>query len=425
VFNTYAQKLHLFSRDVRLFLVTAVLVGFAWDGVRTVLYNLYLLRLGYTPEFVGLANAVGALAFSLFCLPAGMLGTRLGSRNMLIAGLGLLALGYGLLPLAESVPEGWRTYLVLGATLLAFLALALFLVNGLPFMMGATGPEERSHVFSVHIALVPLSGFCGSLVGGLLPEVLSKALGASVEDPALYAYPMWLAAVLLVPGMLVLLGAHPTHGRAEPAPPAGAPVGRKGLAPYGLLIAVALVTALRFGGRATTTTFFNVYLDEGLGVSTALIGALVAAGQLFAIPAALLSPWLVARRGNVGTIVWGSVGVALCTLPLALVPHWTAAGFGFVTSWALFSATIGPMRVFTQELVAPRWRASMASIFMMGAGLAFSSVSLAGGFVITAVGYQMLFLTGTGLLALATLLFWAIFRVPRGEYAHQELKVTD
>jgi hypothetical protein len=344
---------------------------------------------------------------------------------MLIAGLGLLALGYGILPVAEFVPEEWRAYWVLVASLPAYLGLALYLVNGLPFMMGATEPEERSHVFAVHIALVPLAGFLGSLVGGFLPVALSYLLDAPTEDPTLYGYPMWLAAMLLVPGMVVLLRARSADTLSEPAPAAGAPSGPRSMAPYGLLLAVALVTALRFGGRATVTTFFNVYLDESLGVSTALIGGLVAAGQLLAIPAALSSPWLVARRGNVGTIVWGSVGVVLCTLPLALVPRWTAAGFGYVSSWALFSATIGPMRVFTQELVTPRWRASMASIFMMGAGLAFSSVSLVGGFVITAVGYQMLFLIGAGLMAMATLLFWAIFRVPRGEYAHQALEAVD
>ena len=226
--TTYAQKLRLFSRDVRLFLVTAVLVGFAWDGVRTVLFNLYLLRLDFGPEFVGLVNAVGALAFSLFCFPAGMLGTRLGSRNMLITGLGLLALGYGLLPLSEFMPEGWRAYWVLGATLPAYLGLAFYLVNGLPFMMGSTEPSERNYVFSVHIALAPLAGFVGSLVGGLLPEVLSRLLGVSMEDPTLYAYPMWLAAVLLVPGMVVLLGARTAGGRSEPAPAAGAPAGGRG-----------------------------------------------------------------------------------------------------------------------------------------------------------------------------------------------------
>jgi hypothetical protein len=61
VVSTYLQRFHLFHRDVRLFLVSAALVGLAWDGMRTVLLNLHLLRLGYGPEFVGLVNAVLSL----------------------------------------------------------------------------------------------------------------------------------------------------------------------------------------------------------------------------------------------------------------------------------------------------------------------------------------------------------------------------
>ena len=68
--TTYLQKLHLFSRDVRLYLSTAVLIGLSYFGIQAVLFNLYLLRLGYGPEFIGLVNAAGAVAFSVFCLPA-------------------------------------------------------------------------------------------------------------------------------------------------------------------------------------------------------------------------------------------------------------------------------------------------------------------------------------------------------------------
>jgi len=38
------------------------------DGIRAVLFNLYLLRLGYDPGFVGLVNAVGMLVFSILVL---------------------------------------------------------------------------------------------------------------------------------------------------------------------------------------------------------------------------------------------------------------------------------------------------------------------------------------------------------------------
>jgi MFS family permease len=415
VITTYLSMLRLFGRDVRLFLVTATLVALAWDGMRTVLFNLYLLRLGYDAVFVGLVNAVGALAFALMCLPAGAMGTRWGSRNMLIAGVSLLVVGFWLLPLAEFLAGAWRAGWLLVTSVLTNLGFSLYLVNGLPFMMGATGPEERNHAFSVHAALMPLAGFVGSLAAGVLPNLFAALLGVSLEEAAPYRFPLWLAALLLVPVVLVLRPTRSTAGQQAQASAANAPLARTGRPPYGLIVAIALIMAFRFGGRGAVVTFFNVYLDEGLGVSTALIGAMSAIGQLLSVPAALVAPLLAVRWGNPRTIFWGTIGMALCTLPLALIPHWTAAGLGFVGSTASFLTTVGPLRVFSQELVAPRWRATMASAFMMGAGLAFSGMSLAGGYVIVALGYRILFLAGAGMMAVGGLLFWSYFRVPRGE----------
>jgi MFS family permease len=421
VTTAYWQMVRLFSRDMRLFLVTAALVGLAWDGLRAVLFNLYLLRLGYGPEIIGLISAVGALAFALSCPAAGALGTRWGSRILLIAGTGLLAAGFWLLPLAEFLASPWRTVWVLATNVVSLLGLALYLVNGLPFMMSATRAEERNHAFSVHMALSPLAGFAGSLMAGALPGTFATLLGASLEEAAPYRFPLWLAALLLVPGVLALL---PTRSPDEPQAQTSAadpPVAPAGPIPYILISVIALVTALRFGGRAAVVTFFNVYLDEGLGVSTSLIGVLSAVGQLLSVPAALIAPLLAVRWGNARTIVWGTMGMALGTLPLALIPHWSMAGLGFVSSTALFMATTGPIRVFSQELVAPRWRANMASSFMMGAGLAFSGVSLAGGYAIVTLGYRTLFLIATGLMVAGAILFWFWFRVPRGELSRPSL----
>ncbi len=421
----YLQMLRLFSRDVRLFLVTAILVGLAWDGIRTVLFNLYLLRLGYGPESVGLINAVGALAFAFLCPPAGVMGMRWGSRSMLVAGLSVLAAGFSLLPLAGFWDGAWRMGWLLSTSVLSYLGLALYLVNGLPFMMDATRPQERNHAFSVHIALAPLAAFVGSLVAGALPGAFAVLPGISVEEAVPYGFPFWLAALVFVPGVPVLLSGRPGAVRQRQVPATSAPVARANPMPFGLIALIALIMALRFGGRGTIATFFNVYLDEGLGVSTALIGALSAVGQLLSIPAALAAPLLVARWGNARTIFWGTLGMALCALPLALIPHWGAAGLGFASSAALFSVTVGPIRLFSQELVAPRWRASMASAFMMGAGLAFFAASLAGGYAIVVLGYRTLFLVATGLMAGGALLFWLCFRMPRGEMARRSMPEID
>jgi predicted MFS family arabinose efflux permease len=188
-----------------------------------------------------------------------------------------------------------------------------------------------------------------------------------------------------------------------------------------LILIVVLFMALRFGGRGPVVNFFNVYLDDGLGVSTALIGILSAGALLISVPGALLAPLIVARWGNSRTIVWGMVGMGLCMLPLILSPHWPVAGLAYVGSSAMFSLTVGPLRLFSQELVAPRWQATMASAFMLGSGLAFATLSLAGGYIIVSLGYRTLFLTATAMVAAATILFWFYFRIPRGEMAHPVL----
>jgi hypothetical protein len=48
------------DRNVRLFLISAALVGMTvLGGIFGVLFNLFILRLGFGTEFVGLVNATG------------------------------------------------------------------------------------------------------------------------------------------------------------------------------------------------------------------------------------------------------------------------------------------------------------------------------------------------------------------------------
>jgi MFS family permease len=484
--SAYLQMLRLFSRDMRLFLVAEILLGFTWNGVRVVLLNLYVLRLGYGPEFVGLLSAVGSLAFALSCPTAGTMGTRRGSRRMLIAGMGMAAAAFWLLPVASSLGGIWRTGWLLANIAFTNLGFAWYMVNALPFMMAASNPEERTHAFSVQMAMRPFAGFVGSLVAGVLPGIFATLLHVSQESAAAYRFPLWLGALLLVPAVLVLvrtrtedlqtpvavndspavqmpagtrLGSVQANpgplrlGRSAPSLPAAGPTShsasqrwgtarrlsvpvrlgsrpgasearRIGSGPQAIIVAMAVMMVIRFAGWGPVNTFYNVYLDEGLGVSTALIGVLSALGQLLSVPAALAAPLLVARWDNPRTIFRGTLAIALCILPFALIPHWAPAGLGLIGATALFALTSGPLRAFSQELVAANWRARMASAFMMGVGLALAGVSLAGGYVIVVLGYRNLFLLSAGLTAAGALAFWACFRSPRGELARESPSQT-
>jgi hypothetical protein len=69
--TNFLQMVRQFDRDLVLFMFASALVGFClFGGIFSLLFNLYLLRLGYGPVFVGQVNAIGSLAFALASRPA-------------------------------------------------------------------------------------------------------------------------------------------------------------------------------------------------------------------------------------------------------------------------------------------------------------------------------------------------------------------
>jgi hypothetical protein len=86
-----------------------------------------------------------------------------------------------------------------------------------------------------------------------------------------------------------------------------------------------------------------------------------------------------------------------------------------------YFVTTGPIQIFSQEIVAPQWRGTMAGALGLGSGLSLTAVSLAGGFAIAALGYPSVFLTGAVMAVAGAALFWGYFHTPRGEPAPSEV----
>jgi hypothetical protein len=105
----------------------------------------------------------------------------------------------------------------------------------------------------------------------------------------------------------------------------------------------------------TIGTSIDIYLDAEFGLATAFVGGLTAVGKLIGIPAALLTPLIVARWGERRTVVGSTLGIAASFVPVALISHWTAAGPCLVTSNALGPVRLPAVQVYAMGLVASRW----------------------------------------------------------------------
>ncbi|HEU5100606.1 MAG TPA: MFS transporter [Roseiflexaceae bacterium] len=398
---------------IRYYFVAVVLVGFAIDGgIYSVLLNLFLLRLGYGPEVIGLINATGTLTFALASLPAGVIGARWGSRPIMLLGLGLLAAGSLLLPLADMLEAEWRLGWLMVSISVLYFGLALYFVNTAPYIMEAARPQQRTYIFSLQTALLALAAFVGSLSGGVLPPLIGTLLGSSPTQPEPYRYALLVAGLALLPGMLAVHAARPAALPRESAPEVVASMARAPLAGslIWLLALIAIVRVLQVSGLAVTTTFFNVYLDSELLVSTARIGLLISLGRLLGIPAALATGRLTARYGNRAVVIGASLGTALSILPIALISHWTAAGLSLIGVVGLSGIRYPASMVYFMEIVPPSQRATVSGLTEMAAGICFTAMTFGGGYLIAAFGYQSLFLLGAALTGLSALVFWRSFR---------------
>lgn len=410
--KSYFQALRLIGKDARLYLAASTLTTISYTGIYVLIFNLYLLRLGYGPEFIGLVNGAAQLGVVAFSLPAGILGRLWGSRRTLVMGLVVATLGLLLVPVAEFVPSNWQAPWLVLTYILAWLGGATYLVNGLSFVMAVTDGPERAHVFSLREALGPLALFAGNLIGGLLPGILSMQSALSLQGPAAYRYTLFIAAALFGVTPLLFVKTSSRQGDVT-VQPSTAPAQTSGSAPVGLIGLMVVVALLQFAGRSVSDTFFNVYLDVTLQLSPGWIGALVGTAQLLVVPVALSAPLIVSKWGKGRTIALGTVGMALSLLLYIVYPHWGLAGVGLVGVSSLFAITAVAFTIYSQELVAAEWRTTMAGAMTMATGMSRSTMSLVGGYLVSTFGFSTLFLVGASLTVLGAVIFACHFWLPR------------
>jgi AAHS family 4-hydroxybenzoate transporter-like MFS transporter len=399
----YVQALRGSHRNVRLLLTNSALLGFAIDGgIYSVILNLYILRLNFGPEFVGQANSLANLVFAFGSMAAGWLGTRFGSRRIMILGLAVTGTGALAVPMTNTLPPLWHAPWILISFTIAYSGLSLYYVNSGPYLLKATREDARGNVFAFQSAVNSVASFAGGLFGGLMPALFAGMLGVTMLQPGPYGIPLFLVGIIVLVALGVVLQTRddeedqPLEIKAEAG---GAP---SVTSANGLIAFMAGVRFLQVAGIGVAMTFFNVYMDSGLGMATAQIGFIAATARLVAVPVALLGPSLSRRLGFGATAVFASTMAGLSMLPIAFGGSAAVAGLGFVGVMSFTSMRYPAFYVFMMERTPERLRAIMNGANEMAAGLSFAAVSLVAGFVIVQVGYGAAFAMGAALTLLGT-----------------------
>ena len=231
------------------------------------------------------------------------------------------------------------------------LGVAFFSVNMAPYIMWITNDEERRHAFGVFQATFPAAGFLGSLVAGILPGLIARRTGMTLDDPEPYRMALMFGPIMVLLALIPLSGAERCRLSTS-----GLQLGRADNVPVGALVLFGIIVFLAAIGESAARGFFNVYLNIGLGVPTAQIGVIMAMAQLLPIAAALSTPLLMARLGTGYAYISAILALSVFLIGLAAFPVLAAAALSYMGA----SAAITMLAAVARSLWPRACHAQMA-----------------------------------------------------------------
>ena len=166
VFSTYADRLAAFQPNARLYLFSAVLTG-ASQGVFRLLFNFFVLSLGYDDALLGTLVAANSMTILICAVPLGYLADLLGRKSALLIGGVVTGLAVICMAIWPSVPMFYIMNIIMGA------GQSLGSVTMGPFLIENSDDKERTYLFSFASGLQTGSAFIGNWIGGILPTWLN------------------------------------------------------------------------------------------------------------------------------------------------------------------------------------------------------------------------------------------------------------
>jgi MFS family permease len=413
---SYLQRWHSLGRPARLYLLHAALLTSSL-AIPSLLFNLTVLALGFSLDFLGLLNTVSFAAAAALSVPMLWLATRVSLRLALSTSAALQAASVLLLAIDPTAPA------LLSSAALAGAAAVLFQVSAPPFMMQQSDDATRDHLFSANAAiLIGLAGL-GSLLAGRLPGLTARLLGVGAESALAYRSAFGVAGGGLVLSMipLLLMSEDGSIAKAErfdrstvSGPQALLPGAWRDLARHPIpLLKLLISPALISIGAALLIPYLNLFFKQRFVVADGLLGLIFAALGLATALAALAGPALSARLGKIRTIVL-TQALALPFLALmGVTPLLGVAVGAAVARAALFNMSAPLYDAFAMERTDQAARPAVIGLINGAYSIGYAFAPLLSTQIQAAYGFTPLFVITLTCYTLAVLAkYWFFIRGP-------------
>ena len=399
--SDYAARVRLFQPNARLYLVSVLATGAAM-GVYQLLFNFYVLSLGFDEALLGRLITTNQFTALALALPMGYLVDKVGRVPVLKVRSVLLGLLVAMMAAFPSVGMFYAMNVGFG------IVQSISAVAQAPFLMENSSEKERTYLFSLSSGLRMGSVFVGNWLGGYLPSWVAQMRAVDATSSTAYGCALLAVSLIALIGFLPLIFLKANKSQDVESNARFAPFQFAARQPklLGKLLLPSLIISI---GAGMFMPFMNVFFRVVHHQSDQVIGTLFAWGSLAMGVGLMIAPPIADRLGKV-RLVMITQGLSIpFMLMLGFAPVFAISAGAYYVRMALMNMSNPIYQTFVMEKVDATARATVASLVSMvwSFGRAFSPTI--SGYLQVKYGFGPPFAIAIGLYAVAVTLYWVFF----------------
>lgn len=407
--RNYIQALKNFSANARMYLAFNFLTSL-YVGMASVIFNLYIIKLGYNEQFLGLIISATMIATGLFAFPAAQVCDRIGSKkSLLLSGILSTIVLYLLYVLTS---QEWLLML----SLLSGIFSTVPTIIAAPFMVENSTAEDRIYLFSVNFALFVVATVLGMAIGGYLPQIWTSVFGVDGGNITSYRYTLYASLVVAIVSIVPLMFLKEKKKVCVESPKFGTMV--KELAASATVKRLVTISCLIGLGAGLIVPFFNVYFNKMLSATPGQIGLIFALAQASMAVGAIAVPYMVSRIGKVKTVSLTYMLSIPFLIVLAVSTNLYIAGAAYILRMLFMNMSVPIANSFSMEIVHSEEMASVSSLTSMGSYISIAVSSYIAGVLMSYGSYLLPYMATCLLYLAAATLYFKFFR--KYEERHRE-----
>lgn len=309
------------NRNIRIYMLTAFLINLGF-GVFQTDFNLYILSLGLSPNFLGIVLGLTPFAQALAAIPIGFMAEKIGYKHSIILVNLVVGIAYFLRVISPN------PLIIMGASFLAGVLACGYFIIQLPFISHYAG-ENKDFAYTINSIVFYVSLALGAMIGGFLPNFLGRSI---LDESLVFRFILAGFSLVIIAGTMPLffLDKDEQDKKREIS-----------LSPYltGIdtnTIKFALIEIFIGIGLAFLLFFMNLIFIYHYKSTLGSYGVMSALLIIPMVGFLLLGPHLAKRFKNIRVILISRIFSAIFALAVGLTTNAIIGG----TAYVLFRTTI-------------------------------------------------------------------------------------